>query len=119
MGDGRNVFALRSEDVAKGEPAGSRHVVATEIMEMPLIGTQWPMEPDRVIEADAVDVLALKAAADHGRLANCVGREIIRGVSEPIPVNEWVDRGGRELPIYPNPSGHTTVVRAIRGHQRL
>ena len=90
LGDGRDVLTRGREDMSQREASGSRHMVTGEVVKMPFVGTQRPVEPDRVVEADAVDVLALEPTADHGRLSNRVRREVIGGVGEPIPMNERV-----------------------------
>ena len=88
LGERDGVRSVGGEDVPERESAGLVEGVARRVVEVPLVGPHRPMEPHRVVEAGAVELLvvvgpAVGMAADHR-----VGRHVVRHERRPAEVVE-------------------------------
>ena len=85
LGDRGNVPTRKVENVPDRQSAASDEAVAREVVEVPLIGTHRPVEPDRVVEAgceqDAVAEF-LGFGADGMGADDRVGRQVVGEVGK-------------------------------------
>ena len=84
MSDGGNQHTVLTEDVTERQPAAVADGVTREVVQMPLVAAHGPMEPDRVIEARALEVaLTVGTTRDVGmRAHHGIGGEIVAEIRQ-------------------------------------
>ena len=93
--DGRGMGPGLVEDVTDRQPAATDVAMATEVVQVPLVGSQRCVEPDRVVEAggeqSVIAGAVLTERTEHRmRSHDGVGREIVGDVRDRAPLQQLV-----------------------------